>query len=529
MKRLLLFALVLVSCAKEGREAEPTREVYHGMIELGEKLEDPYTVENMEKAVRSLYPTKADRVDIRPTDLYVRFLPATDEDLAVLGRRGLYLMDHPMDYRIVREGDYYHDPSIADESITWQYAVVPRDFDFPSGVRYEILDRCYISEHDAATRASAGDIDWDLVEREAFRLTGNEELLEPRVKGPAVAPQGRITLLDPLYAGGKPVGVSGVMVACNVFVKIATAYTDRDGYYQMGKSFSGNPRYRLVFKNDAGFSIGFNFILIPASVSTLGSGTPAGVDYTVTESDDAWLFRRTAVNNAAWDYISRCNPQDLDISAPPQDLRIWILPFLKESSTPMLHHGTVVDADIVKDYVGVYAPIVSLFLPDITIGTSESGTFADIYSSTVHEMAHASHYMKVGSTLWTPYIAYVLKSFIFEGGVPYGSGPNSGFASGVELFRKGAGMCEIGEMWAYFLGASLDKDRYGGSMPTYPSWLWFRPEILGYLYERGFLRSEIFKALGADVYDLESFKARLVSLYPERQWLVSQTFGAYGK
>ena len=224
-------ALVLVSCAKEAPVTTPAPEIHHGMIELGEKLEDPYTVENVQKAVRSLYPTKADRVDIRPTDLYVRFLPATDGDLAVLEGLGLYLMDHPMDYRIAREGDYYHDPAVADESITWQYAVVPRDFDFPSGVRYEVLDRCYISEHDPTTRASAPDIDWDLVESEAFRLTGNEAMLEPAVKGAAGTPQGRITLLDPQYAGGKPVGVSGVMVACNVFVKIATAYTDRDGYY----------------------------------------------------------------------------------------------------------------------------------------------------------------------------------------------------------------------------------------------------------------------------------------------------------
>ena len=79
-----MLALVIVSCAKEAVEVTPSREIHHGMIELGEKLEDPYTVENVERAVRSLYPTKADRVDIHPTDLYVRFLPATDADLAAL-------------------------------------------------------------------------------------------------------------------------------------------------------------------------------------------------------------------------------------------------------------------------------------------------------------------------------------------------------------------------------------------------------------------------------------------------------------
>ena len=85
---------------------------------------------------------------------------------------GLELSDHPFDYQIVREGDYYHDPAIADEKITWQYAVAGKDVEFPEDIRCEILDRCYIPESDA-TRAP--DIDWDAVERESFRLTGNED------------------------------------------------------------------------------------------------------------------------------------------------------------------------------------------------------------------------------------------------------------------------------------------------------------------------------------------------------------------
>ncbi|MBO4446610.1 MAG: hypothetical protein J5764_00620, partial [Bacteroidales bacterium] len=50
----------------------------HDMIVLGEKLEDPYTVENISKAVASLYPSKAGRIIPDPTDYYVRFLPADD-------------------------------------------------------------------------------------------------------------------------------------------------------------------------------------------------------------------------------------------------------------------------------------------------------------------------------------------------------------------------------------------------------------------------------------------------------------------
>ena len=286
MRKLLLISIplfLLAACHEmEGPEEPSSRfpagEVYHDMIQLGEKLEDPYTVANMQEALTKVYPTKAGRIVLSATDYYVRFLPKDDAQLQLLRDKGLYLMDHPMDYRIAREGDYYQDPSVGEDAITWQYAVVPRDFAFPEEVPFELLDECFLSDHQPEGKADAG-VDWTRVEEEAYRLTGNEDLWQPALtKGGSSVPQGRITIEDPQFSGGKPFGVAGVMVACNIFVKIATTYTDRDGYYKMGKSFSGNPRYRIVFKNEKGFNIGFNFIIIPASVSTLGKGSPEGMD-----------------------------------------------------------------------------------------------------------------------------------------------------------------------------------------------------------------------------------------------------------
>lgn len=513
--------MAIASCGKDtpAPGPDPRRpygEISHGLIELGEKLEDPYAVDNVQKAIRNLYPTKADRIDVYPTDLYVRFLPKSDMDLETLRDAGLYLMDHPMDYRIVKEGDWYRDPSLGDDEITWQYAVVDKDFDFPEEIVHEQLGRCYISEHDPATR-TAGDIDWKAVERESFRITGNEGLLAPLTKAEPQAPSGRITMTDPLFSGGKPVGVSGVMVACNVFTKICFTYTDRDGYYSMDKTFTSDPRYRLVFRNEKGFSIGINLIFIPSSVSTLGQGGAGGIDYNVTEEDDGSLMRRTAVNNAAYDYISRCNPYDLDITPPPGELSIWIIPFLENSSTPMLHHGAGLDHRLVKEYAQEYAPLIKIFLPDVTIGTRVSQHFSDIYYSTVHELSHASHFTKAGTAFWTPYIEYIVRAYIQDRHTPYGHGSG-----------EGAGMCAVGEMWAYFLGSTIYKDRYGGGMPVFPTELWFRPEILGYLYERGTTRSEIFRVLTPEVTSVEALKNELIAKYPERTNLITETFTKYG-
>ena len=100
---LLLPVLLLAACGRElvpdpASSRTPEEGLYHGMIQLGEKLDDPYTVENMQTALAKVYPTKAERVDIVATDLYVRFLPRDDAELKRLEAMGLYLMENAISY-----------------------------------------------------------------------------------------------------------------------------------------------------------------------------------------------------------------------------------------------------------------------------------------------------------------------------------------------------------------------------------------------------------------------------------------------
>ena len=84
-------------------------------------------------------------------------------------------------------------------------------------------------------------------------------------------------------------------------------------------------------------------------------------------------------------------------------------------------------------------------------------------------------------------------------------------------------------MWAYFLGSAMYKDRYGGSMPTYPQELWFRPEILGYIYQRGISITEIFRLLKPEVNSVESLRNALVSRFPDLADQINDTFDRYGR
>lgn len=488
----------------------------HDMIVLGKQLDDPYSVKNMTKALESLYPTKAG-TSLKATDMYVRFLPESDEQMTSLLGSGMVLIDHPLDYQIIRDGDYYHDPLVDDGKITWQYAVVPADFKIPSGVRCEILDECYIPD---SMITKADGMDWAEIEKEAFRLTGNGDMLEALTKagGTSFCPKGRITIVDPDANGGKAFGVAGVTVLCNTFVKFSTAYTDRDGYYEMKTKFSSDVRYRLMFKNETGFGIGMNLLLVPASTSALGKTTPEGIDCEITASSDRKLFSRAAVNNAVYDYFKRCTEEDLGITAPPKDLRLWLFQNLDSSSTPMLKHGTLLDQGIFAQYLGKYSELIAIFLPDITVGLGNADSYSDIYSITCHELAHASHFAQVGKEYWNKYINYIIRSFIKNFGVDYGTGEGDG-----------AGYCEVGEDWGYFMHNLLYHDRYGGEMPSYGMNYWFHPQILRYLNERGLSVSQLYLALTSDVTDKDKLRSKLISLYPSQTSMINQVFTRYAK
>ena len=527
MKRFLLLfgaAVTLLSCERvdlgngDSSAVRYGDDLSHDAIVLGRQLDDPYKTENVTKALAALYPTKADRVNVETTDYYVRFLPADQDEFDYLKSLGIELLDHPVDYEIVKEGDWYHDPSVEDEDITWQYAVVPKGFDFPD-VKYQILHECYIAAHDSSTKAGDG-IDWDAVERKSYELTGNAGMLAETgtaTKGGRVTPSGRLTIVDNNANGGKPFGIAGVRVSCNAFVKFAHAYTDRDGYYTMNKEFSSKIRYRIVFKNEKNFAIGLNLILVPASVSTLGKAEPDGISMTVTKDSDDKLFRRCVVNNAVYDYIGRCDRKDMNISEPPKDLRIWLLADLEVSSTPMIHQGAVVSHPLISGFLGPYALLVKLFAPDITLGLSGKNDYKSIYNVVNHELAHASHYSKVGNSYWNKYVEYILTSFVASGST-YGTGK-----------EDGAGYCEVGEMWAYYLQSLMQKDRYSGRLSDAGEYYWFKPQILKYIGERGVTRGSIFTSLNGDTTSLAAFKASLIKTCPNRRSVIEQAFARYAK
>ena len=493
----------------------------HDMIVLGEQLQDPYSVSNMTKAYNTLYPsTKADRIPVKTTDFYVRFLPKDAGQMQLLADMGVQLIDHPLDYRIVREGDWYHDPDLPEDGYTWQYGVVPVDFEFPLNVRFERLEDCYLAEHDPATKSDG--IDWQAVEREAYRLTGNESMLKPETKAldGMSYPEGYITIMDPDHSA-EPVGVKGVRVCCNSFVKIATAYTDENGHYKMSKSYFSDPRYRLMFKNVKGFSQGINNLLLAASVSTLGTHPAKGCSVTIDNYSDYYQFIRCVVNNAGYDYCKACEKSAGAIPPLPKDLRIWDLPLLNGSFNVMMHHGVLLETfEPLHAVLGEFVIIARLAQADAYLGLEGCGSYNDAYERGMMIFAQAGHFSRVGRDWWYDYVLSALGSKVFKTFAEL-------LGSVSEGVESAGTQAEVVNAYSNYCRTVLYRRNYPDSNAVFDSGDSGSAQILVYLDEHGLGLESLAPLFSTDVVDMDILQQKILSYFPQYKTAVLEAFAKY--
>ena len=223
MKKVLLLSVVLigvlvVSCnPKEVEPSETTEQINLNKqddlkeITLGKQLENPYSVENMQKAYNNLRSSSARglgrNIEIKTTHLYLRFKPKNEEELDLLKKDStLNLYEYPLDYEISEEGDYYHEPEIPEEMPTYQYTAVKADKELPN-VPYDLLANLFLPDEDddseedtTASRSFSQSLDVDRLVDEALRITGNleENSVSSRVsrRRSRWRPSGKITVWD---------------------------------------------------------------------------------------------------------------------------------------------------------------------------------------------------------------------------------------------------------------------------------------------------------------------------------------------
>lgn len=462
------------------------------MMLLGQKLPNPYSISNMQAAHDSLYPNQ--NIQLPVTHLYVRFLPQDTAQMRRLLEDSLELFDFPLDYQILRSGYYYKDPSLGSEApYTWQYTTVSPFYQFPAGIRHEVLGECYIPDDEGPLLRTGSEYSPIDLERKAFELVGLDSMwIEPNNARAKAQPQGRFTVTN--TETGREDGIKGAKVRVHNIVKWATTYTSSSGYYKIPKNYRTNVHYAIIFENEKDFSIyNLAFDLFRAN-HRMGFHSNSGYSKNISSSSSDWMY--AVINNAAYEYYEFCRINS--IALPPKELSIWDSESLGSSGAPMLGHllyHVQINEDIMRSICSFFALPLNLLIRDfdIKLRTDQLDETRDVYSLVFHELSHASHYVQVGNSYWSRYITYICESYIEQDDC-YGNGT-----------LEDAGVCEVGEMWGYFNEDAMTYNFFDGGISDTTGICrsvngWIHPKILLNLYYNEILtQKEIFDAMTADV------------------------------
>lgn len=360
------------------------------MTQLGNKLDNPYAVETMQRALNNLKSSGSNKratnedIEISTTHLYIKFKPENEEELAILKRDStLNLYEYPLDYEIVKEGDFYHDPSIPLDKPTYQYTAVKVDKNLPDAVAYEVLAELFIPDEekdDEQANERLASKEWveELV-NEALRITGNLEddlNYNARIEASKWRPAGRVRVWD--NRAGRYVPVVDAEVRAKRWFTVHKGTTNAQGNYSCDGTFKRVADYSIKWEKYQ-FSVrSGTFGQAELSKSNLkGNWNPdLGTSGTVVNNSQQYY---ALIFQAARDYYYGSR---FGLSSPPRN-STW-------------HPQVKIAADVSArqnekpSHAAMYARTGGI-LPSIYIRTY--GDPADrVYAVTAHELAHAAHW-----------------------------------------------------------------------------------------------------------------------------------------
>ena len=234
----------------------------------GGNKRNPYTVSNMAAAWQNLAGRgilPSGKAGVYTTHYYVKFKPQNTsqyEDLQ--SDTSLDIYDLPIESTVIRNGDYYHDPELADSVPTYQYTAVKAGYVFSSDIPYEIIDSLYIPETDSIFDYENGgtqDLFVDKLLNQAYTQAGNYEdtiaLDNLSAYEARYTPGGRIRVFDTRLS--EWIGMEGIKVKARRWFITYTGYPDYGGYYRMNHGFKRPCNYSVWFGN-ALFAVRHNLV-----------------------------------------------------------------------------------------------------------------------------------------------------------------------------------------------------------------------------------------------------------------------------
>lgn len=229
-----------------------------GDIELGEKLNNPYSVENMKEAL-SVLKKNDDRfkdVKVEHNYDYVKLVSESGEALSKLEElKGIDLYAYPLDYEVEKSGNSYKDKSVAAEfPIYW--AAIPVGFDLPKGIKVEKLEKLFLPFgskviDEQTLKTAKGELLQVLEETSENLLSDNR-----KAKVSSFVPSGYIKVHDDVVQSLLPspywsftyLPIKGVKIKVKRWFTTRETVTDINGNFQFSHSFNGPVDYTVVWE-----------------------------------------------------------------------------------------------------------------------------------------------------------------------------------------------------------------------------------------------------------------------------------------
>lgn len=339
-------------------------------IVLGNIINDPYKVENMQAAYDNINDGTAPIASIKANYRYVRILPANKEQLnAIESDTSLVLFDYPLHYEILVYGTYYHDPSVADADQTWLYCVVPSDYHFPSGINEELIYHVYIPPTSAK-----GDF-YDRLEEEAYNVAGCDDDNDGAKASTASwwTPSATIRAWDDVVNGY--IVLQGVKVRARRGTKVGVGITDSQGRCKVDRDF----------KKDVYYSIKWESGRWDIRNGSLGQA----------------YYHENKKMHSHWDFYIANNGSSILYASVHRAAYKFFYGNRLGLKSPALPYG--------KTKIGVYNrnpwwgsgccwgtwSLLGI-IPDIRVAHSHTTPTSEVFATAIHELGHQSHLLFIG-------------------------------------------------------------------------------------------------------------------------------------
>ena len=404
MPYFITVVMLLVSCAKEPVELLESKP-YGDELILGERLANPYAIDNMNSALNEL-----DRPAVEANKKYVRFLIGNEEQMTQLKAINLQLFDHPLDYEVKENGAVYKSGS-KDNKEKYYYSVVPKDFAFPNSLPYELLSDLYIPEK----------IDVEL-EQKAFEILNLEytPVMEKSVFG-------NVSFEE--ITDGNMVPLKDLKIIAREWFRFEVVNTDESGNFVLNKNYFSDAEIYVQFDNELFEFRSFDeknllLLLLPNFYSLGYNDASSSINILLNESNfnSSKLLMTASAYSAYSDYMEFADLNNMLL--PEEKLLVWMAENEGVLSTgnaaPMLRALASDDLSNIRNLLKnlfnfpdfLANPIANILKNDVPdlflLYDKDSPTQKE--STWYHEYAHVSHYAQVGADIWLPYIQHIVEN-----------------------------------------------------------------------------------------------------------------------